>query len=127
MPFRLRNALATFTTLMNYILHKESNEFEIVYIDDILVFSKSKEEYKLQLKIVLEKIRDNQLYSNIEINVFFLKELESLRHVMNGKGLILICKKIEAIKTQEVPKIEKRVRFFLNLANYYRKFLRFFF
>lgn len=47
MPFRLRNALATFTTLMNYILHKESNEFEIVYIDDILVFSKSKEEYKL--------------------------------------------------------------------------------
>jgi hypothetical protein len=124
MPFGLCNAPATFTTLMNSMFHHESDNFVVVYIDDILVFSRSKEEHAKHLEIVLKKLRDNKLYANLEKNEFELVEIEFLGHVLNGEGIQPDSKKIKAIKEWEVPKTQKGVRSFLGLANYYRKFIK---
>lgn len=70
MPFGLYNSLAIFTTMKNSIFHKNSDESVIVYIDDILIFSKNNKEHKLHLKIVLNNLRNNQLYANIK-KIFF--------------------------------------------------------
>jgi hypothetical protein len=103
MPFRLYNAPATFTTLMNSMFHHESDDFMVVYIDDILVFSKSKEEHAKHLEVVLKKLRDNKLYANLEKSEFELVEIEFLGHVLNGEGIKPDPKKIKAIKEWEVP------------------------
>jgi hypothetical protein len=124
MPFGLCNAPATFTTLMNSMFHHESDNFVVVYIDDILVFSRSKEEHAKHLEVVLKKLRDNKLYANLEKNEFELVEIEFLGHVLNGEGIQPDSKKIKAIKEWEVPKTQKGVRSFLGLANYYRKFIK---
>jgi hypothetical protein len=124
MPFGLCNAPATFTTLMNSMFHHKSDDFVVVYIDDILIFSKSKEEHAKHLKIVLKKLRDNKLYANLEKSEFELVEIEFLGHVLNGQGIQSDSKKIKAIKEWEVPKTQKGVRSFLGLANYYGKFIK---
>ena len=76
MPFGLCNAPSTFTTLMNTVFHQEMDVFVIVYIDDILVFSKTAEEHAQHLAIVLQKLRDNKLYANGEKSEFGLQEIE---------------------------------------------------
>lgn len=83
---------------MDSIFYKKSDEFIIVYINDILVFSKSKEVHKLHLEVFLKKLRNNQYYVNVEKIIFFLEELEFLGHFINGEELIQNSKKIEAIK-----------------------------
>lgn len=98
MPFGLYNTLAIFITLMNFFFYMKSDEFMVVYIDGILVFFKNKKEYKLCLKIILKKLRDNQLFANLEKRIFFLEELEFLGHIINRDGLIQNSKKIEALK-----------------------------
>jgi hypothetical protein len=104
MPFRLCNAPATFTTFMNSKFHHESDDFMVVYIDDILIFSRSKEEHAKILEIVLKKLRDNKLYANLEKSEFELVEIEFFEHVLNGQGIQPDLKKIKAIKEWEVPK-----------------------
>jgi hypothetical protein len=98
MPFGLCNASTTFTTLMNSMFHHESDDFVVVYIDDILVFSKCKEEHTKHLEVVLKKLRNNKLYANLEKSEFELVEMEFLGHVLNGKGIKPDSKKIKAIK-----------------------------
>jgi hypothetical protein len=104
MPFGLCNAPTTFITLMNSMFHHESDDFVVVYIDDILIFSRSKEEHAKHLEIVLKKLRDNKLYANLEKSEFELMEIEFLGHVLNGQGIQPDSKKIKAIREWEVPK-----------------------
>jgi hypothetical protein len=104
MPFGLCNAPTTFITLMNSMFHHESDDFVVVYIDDILIFSRSKEEHARHLEIVLKKLRDNKLYANLEKSEFELMEIEFLGHVLNGQGIQPDSKKIKAIREWEVPK-----------------------
>lgn len=87
MPFDLCNAPATFTTLMNSIFYKESDEFVVVYIDDILVFSKSEQEHQRHLWTLLTKLSKNQLYVNQEKSVFYLEELEFFRYIISKEGI----------------------------------------
>lgn len=76
MPFSLCNAFVIYSTSINCIFHEKSDEFVVVYINNILVFSKSEKKYKKYLEVVLKKLREEY---------FFLEELEFLKHVINGE------------------------------------------
>ena len=124
MPFELCNAPSTFTTLLTTEFHQEMVGLVIVYIDDILVFSKTAEEHAQHLAMVLQKLWDNNLYANGEKSEFGLQEIEFLGHIMSGHGVKPDYKKVEAIKKWSRPTSQKGVRSFLGLANYYRRFIK---
>ena len=124
MPFGLCNAPATFTTMINSIFHNETHDFVIIYIDDILVFSKTLEDHAKHLEKVLGKLREHKLYANAEKSEFALQEIEFLGQICNREGIRAIAKKLKAIKEWKVPLTQKGVRSFLGLANYYRKFIK---
>ena len=124
MPFGLYNAPATFMSIMNLVFHKEMDECVVVYIDDILVFSKTEEDHARDLEKVLSKLRQYQLFANVQKSEFFLEELEFLGHVLNWEGIRPDSKKIQAIKEWVISLIQKGVWLFLGLANYYRKFIK---
>ena len=94
MPFGLCNAPATFMSIMNGIFYDEMDECVVVYIDDILIYSRSEVEHTRDLRKVLEKLRENKLYVNAEKNEFALKELDFLDHVLGGDGIRPDPKKI---------------------------------
>ena len=124
MPFGLCNAPSTFTTLMNTIFREEMDDFVIVYIDDILVYSKTAEEHARHLEVVLKRLRDNKLYANGEKSEFAKEEIEFLGHVVTGDGIKPDMKKVKAIQEWKRPSTQKGLRSFLGLANYYRRFIR---
>ncbi|XP_043809459.1 uncharacterized protein LOC110606868 [Manihot esculenta] len=124
MPFRLTNAPATFMDLMNRIFHPFLDQFVIVFIDDILVYSKTKEEHDRHLRIVLQMLREKQLYAKFSKCEFWLNEISFLGHVVSAEGIRVDPKKIETILAWKPPKNITEVRSFLELAGYYRRFVK---
>jgi len=86
MPFGLCNALSTFTTLINLIFHEKLNEFIIIHIDEILVYSKFTKEHVTHLKFVLQNLKENKLYANQAKSKFASPEMDFLGHVLSKKG-----------------------------------------
>ncbi|WRX21059.1 Reverse transcriptase domain - like 10 [Theobroma cacao] len=105
MPFGLTNAPAVFMDLMNRVFHPYLDKFVIVFIDDILVFSKN-DEHVVHLRIVLQTVRERQLYAKFSKCEFWLKEVVFLGHVVSGAGIYVDPKKIEAILQWEQPRTE---------------------
>ena len=97
MPFRLTNAPAAFMDLMNRVFKPYLDTFVIVFIDDILVYSRSEEEHAEHLRIVLQTLRDKQLYAKFSKCEFWLEEVVFLGHVISAEGVYVDPKKIEAI------------------------------
>ena len=97
MPFGLTNAPAAFMDLMNRVFRQHLDEFVIVFIDDILIYSKSPEEHEKHLKIVLQTLKENQLYAKFSKCEFWLDRIIFLGHVISAKGVYVDPKKIEAI------------------------------
>ena len=118
MPFGLTNAPAAFMDLMNRVFHPYLDQFVIVFIDDILVYSKSVDEHALHLRIVLETLRDRQLYAKFSKCEFWLTEVVFLRHDISRAGIFVDPRKIEAIVNWEQQKNVSKVRSFLGLARY---------
>ena len=87
MSFGLTNAPAYFMNMMNKVFMEFLDKFVVVFIDDILVFSKNEEEHEEHLRLVLEKLREHQLYAKFSKCEFWLKEVGFLRHVMYGEGI----------------------------------------
>ena len=87
MSFGLTNAPATFSRLMNYIFLEYLDKFVVVYLDDILVFSKNEEEHAEHLRLVLEKLREHQLYAKFSKCEFWLPEVTYLGHVISKDGI----------------------------------------
>ncbi len=83
---------------MNFIFHKKLNEFVIIYIDDILVYSKIAEEQAKHLECLLNKLQKNQLFANREKSEFAQKKMDFLRYILSREGVKLDLKKLEAIK-----------------------------
>ena len=123
MPFGLTNAPAAFMDLMNRVFHPYLDKFVIVFIDDILVYSKDKEEHGEHLKIVLQTLRDRQLYAKFSKCEFWLEEVVFLGHVINKQGIHVDPKKVEVVVQWERPKNVTEIRSFLGLAGYYRRFV----
>ncbi|GJR85709.1 reverse transcriptase domain-containing protein [Tanacetum coccineum] len=123
MPFGLTNAPAIFMDLMNRVCKPYLDKFVIVFIDDILIYSKSKEEHEIHLRLVLELLRKEKLYAKFSKCEFWLQEVHFLGHVVNQNGIHVDPSKIEAVKKWKAPTTPSEIRSFLGLAGYYRRFI----
>ncbi|GJX47714.1 zinc finger, CCHC-type, retrotransposon gag domain protein [Tanacetum coccineum] len=123
MPFGLTNAPAVFMDLMNRIFHEYLDKFVIVFIDDILVYSKSEEEHEQHLQIVLEILRQKKLYAKFSKCEFWLQQVAFLGHIVSADGIIMDPSKFDAITKWPRPTTVTEVRSFLGLAGYYRCFV----
>ncbi|KAL8105263.1 hypothetical protein AgCh_029162 [Apium graveolens] len=124
MPFGLTNAPTAFMDLMNRVFKKYLDKFVVVFIDDILIYSKSEEEHKQHLWIALEILRQEKLYAKFSKCEFWLKEVLFLGHVIGNEGVKVDPAKIKAIMSWERPKTPTEVRSFLGLVGYYRRFVK---
>ena len=123
MPFGLTNAPAAFMDLMNRVFKPYLDKFVVVFIDDVLVYSKNKEEHEEHLRIVLQTLRDRQLYAKFSKCQFWLSEIAFLGHVISAEGIQVDVSKVKAITEWKPPKNVSEVRSFLGLAGYYRRFV----
>ncbi|KAL0554138.1 hypothetical protein IC582_008052 [Cucumis melo] len=123
MPFGLTNAPAVFMDLMNRIFHRYLDQFVIVFIDDILVYSVDRESHEEHLRIVLQTLREKQLYAKFSKCEFWLEQVVFLGHVVSAKGVSVDPQKVEAVVNWERPTSATEVRSFLGLAGYYRRFI----
>jgi hypothetical protein len=122
----LRNAPATFQTVMNSILHPYIRKFVVVYIDDILIFSKTEAEHQAQVRLVLKVLKREKFYVCKAKSSFAQKEIKYLGYIVNEKGIRPDPKKIEAVQTWPVPKNVYDVKLFLGLVNYFRQFIEYY-
>jgi hypothetical protein len=120
MSFGLTNALAHFMYLMNSIFMPELDKFVIVFIDDILVYSKNKEEHAEHLRIVLSRLREHQFYAKFSKCEFWLNEVPFLGHVLSVEGVVVDPGKVRDILDWKPPTTVHQVRSFLGMAGYYR-------
>ena len=121
--FGLTNAPAYFMNMMNKVFMDELDKFVVVFIDDILIYSATVEEHKQHLKILLEKLRQNQLYGKFSKCEFWLEEVAFLGHVLTAEGVAVDPSKIVTVQKWEQPLNVTDVRSFLGLAGYYRRFI----
>ena len=124
MLFGLTNAPATFMGLMNKVFQQYLDRFVIVFIDDILVYSKSKENHGRHLTLVLRKLREHRMYAKFSKYQFWLKEVAFLGHVISAQGVQVDPQKIAAVENSEQPRTVTEVRSFLGLAGYYKRFVQ---
>ena len=124
MPFGLSNAPAIFMDLMNRLFREQLDSSVVVFIDDILVYSKTKEEHEAHLRRVLEIMRENQLYAKLSKCEFWLDSVAFLGHIISASGISVDPAKIEAVKTWPRPRSVTDIRSFLGLAGYYRRFVQ---
>ncbi|WVZ89384.1 hypothetical protein U9M48_035799 [Paspalum notatum var. saurae] len=118
MSFGLTNAPAFFMYMMNSVFMNELDKFVVVFIDDILIYSKSEKEHEEHLKIVLTRLREHKLYAKFSKCAFWLKEVSFLGHILSEKGQGKRCSKLEATRDGD------RDSSFLGLAGYYRRFIK---
>ncbi|KAA0037901.1 pol protein [Cucumis melo var. makuwa] len=119
--FGLTNAPAVFMDLMNRVFREFLDTFVIVFIDDILIYSKTEAEHEEHLRMVLQTLRDNQLYAKFSKCEFWLKQVSFLGHVVSKAGVSVDPAKIEAVTGWTRPATVSEVRSFLGLAGYYRR------
>ena len=124
MPFGLTNAPAAFMDLMNRVFRPYLDQFVVVLIDDILVYSKDEQEHEQHLNIVLQTLREKKLYAKLSKCDFWLKEISFLGHIVSAEGIRVDPVKIEAVVNWKPPRSVTEVRSFLGLAGYYRRFVK---
>jgi len=122
--FGLTNAPAYFMNMMNKVFMEELDKFVVVFIDDILIYSRTAEEHAGHLRIVLEKLRQNQPYAKFSKCEFWLEKVAFLGHVLTAEGVAVDPAKIEAVIEWPQPKNITDIRSFLGLAGYYRRFIK---
>lgn len=123
MPFGLTNALAAFMDTMNRVFKPYLDKFMIVFIDDILIYLPFKEEHGKHLKLVLQTLREHQLYAKFAKCEFWLSQVAFLGHVISAEGISVDPAKVATIREWNQPSTVTEIKSFLGLARYYRKFI----
>ncbi|KAF8054210.1 hypothetical protein N665_1335s0001 [Sinapis alba] len=124
MPFGLTNAPAVFMRLMNEVFHDYLDQFVIVFIDDILIYSRREEDHKEHLRKVLERLRDRKLFAKFSKCRFWKREIGFLGHRVSEQGVSADPEKIAVVEGWPRPTTASEIRSFLGLAGYYRRFVK---
>ena len=119
MPLGLTNAPAAFMDLMNRVFRPYVDQFVVVFIDDIL-----EESHDTHLRVVLETLRKEQLYAKLSKCEFWMNEVSFLGHIVSNEGIRVDPKKIEVVVEWKPPRNVTEVRSFLELAGYYKRFVK---
>jgi hypothetical protein len=123
MSFGLTNAPAYFMNLMNKVFMEYLDRFVVVFIDDILIYSKSDSDHEEHLRLVLQKLQDNQLYAKYSKCEFWIGEVSFLGHIISNGGISVDPTKVKEIMEWRVPTTFTEIWSFLGLAGYYRRFI----
>jgi hypothetical protein len=123
MSFGLTNAPAYFMYLMNSVFMPELDKFVVVFIDDILVYSKNEDEHIEHLHIVLQRLRDHHLYAKLSKCDFWLREIKFLGHTISQDGISVDPEKVQEVMNWKPPTTVRQIRSLLGLAGYYRRFI----
>jgi hypothetical protein len=123
MSFGLTNAPSYFMYLMNKVFMEYLDKFVVVFIDDNLIFSMNDEEHVEHLRLVLQKLRENQLYAKLSKCEFWLKEVLFLGHIISEGGISVDPSKVKSVLSWNTPQNVSDIRSFLGLAGYYRRFI----
>jgi hypothetical protein len=123
MSFGLTNAPAYFIYLMNKVFIEYLDKFVVVFIDDILIYSKSEEEHEEHLRLVLQKLREHRLYAKLNECEFWMKQVAFLGHVISKGGIYVNPSKVQDVLSWNVPTSVSEIQSFLGLARYYRRFI----
>nr|GEZ52010.1 putative reverse transcriptase domain-containing protein [Tanacetum cinerariifolium] len=123
MPFGLTNAPAVFMDLVNQVCKPYLDKFMIVFINDILIYSKDEKEHEEHLKAILELLKKKELYAKFSKCEFWIPKVQFLGYVIDSQGIHIDPTKIESVKDWASPKSPTEIRQFLGLAGYYRRFI----
>ena len=124
MPFGVTNAHAVLMDYMNRIFQPYLDQFVVIFIDDILIYSRTPQEHGEHLRIVLSILQEKQLFAKLSKCEFWMNEVRFLGHVISQGGVSVDPSKVEAVINWERPKNASEVRSFLGLAGYYRRFIK---
>jgi hypothetical protein len=123
MSFGLNNVPTVFMDMMIRVFHDYLDQFTVVFIDDILIYSKTSEEHKEHLCKVLERLRSEKLYAKLEKCEFWLDSVSFLGHVISGKGVVVDSEKVKVVVEWTRPTSVFEIQSFLELVGYYRRFI----
>ena len=123
MAFGLTNAPAFFMYLMNSVFVSELDKFVVVFIDDILIYSKNEKEHAHHLRIILTRLREHQLYAKFSKCEFWLDRVQFLGHVLTPEGVSVDPSKVQDVLDWKSPRSVHQIHQFLGLAGYYRRFI----
>jgi hypothetical protein len=123
MSFGLTNALAHFMYLINSVFMSELDKFVIVFIHDILIYSKSEEEHARHLRVILQQLQDHQLYAKFSKCAFYLKEVPFLGHIISAEGIVVDSSKVPEVLDRKSARPVTQICSFFRLAGYYRPFI----
>ena len=123
MSFGLTNAPDYFMYLMNSVFMPKLDKFMVVFIDDILIYSKTAEEHVEHLRVVLSRLQEHKLYTKFSKCEFWLKKVPFLGHVLSDEGTLIDPSKVQEVLEWKAPTLVHEVRSFLGLASNYRRFI----
>jgi hypothetical protein len=123
MSFGLTNVPAHFMYLINSIFMSELDKFVVVFIDDILIYSKKEEEHGKHLRIILQRLQEHQLYAKFSKCAFWLEEVPFLGHVILAEGITVDPSKVQEVLDWKSSKSVTQIRSLLGLAGYYHRFI----
>jgi hypothetical protein len=124
MSFGLTNAPTYFMYLMNKVFMEYLDKFVVVFIDDILVYSRSEEEHEEHLHLALQKLREHRLYAQLSKCEFWMKQIAFLGHVISKGGISVDPSKVQDVLSWNAPTNVGDIQSFLGLARYYRRFIK---